>query len=332
MLRIYFKYNRTLLSQLCKAAYESLSEYLTTVLHKPAGTLGVVMAIQTFGEYLNYHPHLHAVAADGVFMPSGMFYAAPKYDIKPLEEIFRNKVIHLLIKQGLLPPELGATMLRWKNSGFSVYKGPVIRSDDTEALEHLCQYIIRNTFSEEKMTYNHDSGTVLYRSKHNVKTHRNFELFNATDFIAALTQHIPNKSFQLVRYYGWYSNKKRGMRKKLALAARPYAEAQVVAAPLPDVSEHTPQRIPSKKWRELIKKIWEVDPLVCPQCGSEMKIIALIDNDKTIEKILRHLHRWEELPDPRPPPEEPDQQITYEPFYDDFQLCPEDYPGYTDLQ
>ena len=30
------------------------------------------------------------------------------------------------------------------------------------------------------------------------------------DFIAAITQHIPDKSFQQVGYYGWYSNKMRG--------------------------------------------------------------------------------------------------------------------------
>ena len=34
--------------------------------------------------------------------------------------------------------------------------------------------------------------------------------------------------------------------------------------------EYEPKRIPSKKWRECIKKIWEVDPLICPNCGGEM--------------------------------------------------------------
>jgi len=32
--------------------------------------------------------------------------------------------------------------------------------------------------------------------------------------IAAITQHIPEKSFQLVRYSGWYSNRGRGEREK----------------------------------------------------------------------------------------------------------------------
>lgn len=34
--------------------------------------------------------------------------------------------------------------------------------------------------------------------------------------IAAITPHIPDQSFQLVRYYGWYSNKMRGQRNKRA--------------------------------------------------------------------------------------------------------------------
>jgi hypothetical protein len=43
---------------------------------------------------------------------------------------------------------------------------------------------------------------------------KNFEIFAAEEFIATITQHIPDKSFQLVRYYGWYSNRSRGGRKK----------------------------------------------------------------------------------------------------------------------
>ena len=43
---------------------------------------------------------------------------------------------------------------------------------------------------------------------------KNFEVYTAEEFIGALTQHIPDKSFQMIRYYGWYSNKIGGMREK----------------------------------------------------------------------------------------------------------------------
>jgi hypothetical protein len=42
------------------------------------------------------------------------------------------------------------------------------------------------------------------------------------DFIAEITQHIPDPGAQQIRYYGWYSNRSRGDRAKaLAQATAP---------------------------------------------------------------------------------------------------------------
>ena len=61
-----------------------------------------------------------------------------------------------------------------------------------------------------------------------------------------------------------------------------------------DVSDYDPPRLTSKTWRQLIHKVWEVDPLVCVRCGSEMKIIALIEDPAVIRRILTHLGLWRE--------------------------------------
>jgi len=50
----------------------------------------------------------------------------------------------------------------------------------------------------------------------------------------------------------------------------------------------------SPKWRECIKKVWAVDPLSCPKCGSEMKTISFINETDGISRILEHLGLWEE--------------------------------------
>jgi hypothetical protein len=51
--------------------------------------------------------------------------------------------------------------------------------------------------------------------------------------------------------------------------------------------------LPSKKaspdWRELIRKVHETDPLTCPVCGAQMKVIAFITNYAVIDKIMHHL-------------------------------------------
>ena len=44
----------------------------------------------------------------------------------------------------------------------------------------------------------------------------------------------------------------------------------------------------------LINKVWEVDPLTCPKCGSEMKIISVIEDTSVIQNILEHLGQWDE--------------------------------------
>jgi len=35
-------------------------------------------------------------------------------------------------------------------------------------------------------------------------------------------------------------------------------------------------------------KIYEIDPLMCPKCGSEMKVNAVIKEPEDIKRILRH--------------------------------------------
>jgi len=139
--------------------------------------------------------------------------------------------------------------------------------------EALAQYLIRNTFSLGKVTYNDETVAVIYRSgMSHGKNKKTFQIYTAEEFIAAITQHIPEKSFQMVRYYGWYSNKSRGLRKKQGIAIpgddsqkKPEEHVEII-----DVSEYKPRCIPSKQWRDCIKKIYEAYPLCCPNCGGEI--------------------------------------------------------------
>ncbi|MFO0795342.1 MAG: transposase [Candidatus Brocadiaceae bacterium] len=135
----------------------------------------------------------------------------------------------------------------------------------------------------------------MYRSKMTQgKNKKNFQVYTAEEFIAAITQHIPEKSFQMIRYYGWYSNKSRGLREKqgnLIPDDQPLDET-AEAIKIIDVSEYKPRRIPSKQWRDCIRKIYEVDPLCCPNCGGEMKIISFITDQQVIRQILKHLGLW----------------------------------------
>jgi hypothetical protein len=73
---------------------------------------------------------------------------------------------------------------------------------------------LRSPFSLEKLRYQGKTGTIIYQSRMHPVLKRNFEVFSATDWLAALTAHIPNAGEHLVRDYGWYSKVSRGKRRK----------------------------------------------------------------------------------------------------------------------
>jgi hypothetical protein len=59
--------------------------------------------------------------------------------------------------------------------------------------------------------------------------------------------------------------------------------------------------VPSKGWAEMIRKVYEVDPLRCPICGGQMSIISFIEEPKTIDRIIGHLKLTFEAERPPPP-------------------------------
>ncbi len=128
---------------------------------------------------------------------------------------------------------------------------------------------------------------VVYHSKMtHGKNKTNFSISSAEEFITAITQHIPNQKFQLVRYFSWYSNRMRGERSKIGLEEEDHSTENDIL----NIVNYKPKNIPPPTWRECIKKIWEVDPLKCQHCSGEMKIISFIKERQVIRKILIYLN------------------------------------------
>ena len=48
-----------------------------------------------------------------------------------------------------------------------------------------------------------------------------------------------------------------------------------------------------RNWARLIQKVYEIDPLVCPKCQGELRVISVIEDQAIIKKILQHLGLWE---------------------------------------
>ena len=214
----------------------------------------------------------------------------------------------MLVKEGRITEELVEKIGTWNHSGFHVFCGEAIEPDNQSSMENLARYIIRASLSQERMTYLEEAGKIVYQTKDGSAKKE----FSALEWLANICSHIPNPgevggsapswrtadtgtscAAHTIRYYGFYSNVARGKRKKQAGDSA----ALTIHEPLTSKKEFR------KNWARLIQKIYEVDPLLCSKCGGEMKIIAFIEEQAVIEKILKHLGLW--LLSSRPPPRRP---------------------------
>ena len=160
-------------------------------------------------------------------------------------------------------------LLSWKHSGFNVDGSVPVRAGDRQGRENISRYLIRAPFSVDKIQYSSREGSVIYRTRMVKGPNRNFQVYEPLDFLAAVRAHIPDRREHLVRYYGWYSSVQRGKRRKQGREAKPPE-----APPIED--DTAGARAARRAWARLTKKIYEVDPLICPECAGPMRIISFI--------------------------------------------------------
>ncbi len=61
---------------------------------------GAAVAVQSLGDFQNFHPHLHVLATDACFYNDGAFMVCPAPKTDDLEELFRQEVFKMLKAEG----------------------------------------------------------------------------------------------------------------------------------------------------------------------------------------------------------------------------------------
>jgi hypothetical protein len=255
-----------------------------------------VLGFQPFGSALRHNPHFHALILEGGFDPDGQFYYLPIHDTARLTQLLRQRTIGLFLKLGLISEPFAETLLRWRHSGFSVNNAVRLEAGDHRARQALAQYIARAPLSLQSLVYDAAGARILYRTSYNPYFKQNTTLWNATDFIAALTQFIPPWGVRHIHYFGLYSSRCKARWHRWPHVARvaptgwknSHPEQVPVDAGLSQTLA-VPQRACRSAWAKLIAKVYEVHPLICARCGSEMKLIAVVTDPAEVGKILRHL-------------------------------------------
>ena len=97
------------------------------------------------------------------------------------------------------------------------------------------------------------------------------------EYVARVLSQIPEPRKHQVRYYGYYSCAARGKR----LKDRRRSQEDSISVH-PSEQDSPPQTAAlRKRWADLLRRVCEVDPLVCPRCAAPMRVVSFITQPAT---------------------------------------------------
>lgn len=189
-------------------------------------------------------------------------------------------------------------MKSWEHSGFNVYSAESTPAENSDARLFLARYLRRSPLALERISLieaNMDPTIQIVKKLDDGETTREL---SPLEFLAEVQQHIPNTWEQTTRYFGKYAARTRG-KERLAREWKQKFESDTSVDfsdsgtssldSVGDTAATEPTQKASRAWAAMIKRIYEVDPLLCEKCGGQMKIIAFLQQQREIEKICNNL-------------------------------------------
>jgi hypothetical protein len=340
-IRYFLQRNPSLFSGVLRVFMRALNTALRK--HSPGAPgnarFGAVAFLHRAGSSLNEHPHLHSAATDGVFAPDhdgrARFFQASDLTpdtIRSLQEKLRSRILRYLERHDCLDPVDLDDMLSWEHAGgFSLDASVHIEDWDRSALERLTRYCARPPFSSGRLGQL-DDHTVAYNLPRPTPDGRTCLLMNPMELLKRLASLIPPPRSHLVRYFGVLAPNAT-LREQVIQSAGPspallerlkhaavcmgiHDQAAEDDSPEPPDEPKSPQprekpRRASYLWAMLIARIYEALPLLCPRCGSQMKIIAFITDPASLSRILSHLGEPTKPPTLQPARAPPQQDFDF---------------------
>ena len=264
-LRPFFLQDRSLLGLL----FDAVQSVILRMFHKENKTEkftpGFICVLHTFGRDLKWNPHIHCLVSEGGIGKSGLWRANKHFNYAFLRNAFRTALLNLLEKKlGPSFKKVKAKCYREHKDGFYVYAKPN-KCDPKVVTKYIGRYLGRPVIATSRID-NYDGENVTFHYNRHEDEKLIVETIPVLEFIQRLIQHIPEKHFKQIRYYGLYARTKE-QNKKLQLA----------------ISREKHKIILSfNRWRDCILHSFGYDPLKCPCCGQTMVFLEMYHNHQHI--------------------------------------------------
>jgi hypothetical protein len=190
-----------------------------------------------------------------------------------------------------------------KEAGFSLHAGVAAQAWERDKLERLCRYISRPAVSEKRLSLT-SAGNIRYKLKTPYSDGTTHVIFEPLDFISKLASLVPKPRVNLTRFHGVFApNSKHRI---LVTPARRGKGGKKDSG-----QAKTPDEYHSAMtWAQRLKRVFNIDVETCVHCGGSAKVIACIEDQQVIDKILSHHMKKDRqplppgaLPEARAPPQ-----------------------------
>jgi ribosomal protein S27E len=190
-----------------------------------------------------------------------------------------------------------------KANGFSLHARVNCEGHQKDKRERLCRYIARPAVAVPRLSLS-STGKVLYTLKTPYRDGTTQVAFEPVDFIARLAALVPKPRVNLTRFHGVLApnHRWRGL-------VTPAKRGKGVMRPSDNDVVSPTERHAAMTWAQRLKRVFNIDIEVCSHCGGSVKVIACIEDQDVIDRILAHLRDKEQgtptLPHLAPPTRAP---------------------------
>jgi len=179
--------------------------------------------------------------------------------------------------------------------GVSLHANVAVPPRDRQRLERLCRYVARPPLAAERLTRLED-GRLLYELRHRWRDGTTHVAFEPLEFMEKLAALVPAPRANLVRYHGILAPAARYRARVVpgAVEVEPSAlpgegtkESRNAGDRAVSIEGTFPRPRPRNySWADLMRRVFEVDVLECPECGGGMRILAAIHPPEATRAIL----------------------------------------------
>ena len=231
------------------------------------GRIGATAILHTWGQNLQYHPHIHFVVPAGALMPNGKWKHSRNrgkylFDVKSLSKAFRGRFVDSVrtaIEDGLITGKepKGLYNTKWVVFAKQPFGGP------KDVIGYLGRYTHRTAISNDRILEVTDSNVTFKWTDYLNDNKKQVTTLSGEAFLGLFCQHILPPRFTRIRHYGILSS---AAKVKSLTIIRLHLKVTPLLRPA------------DKTWQEIVMERMGIKPGICKDCGGNMVIIDSMPN------------------------------------------------------